>query len=68
LSLGKKDRAIQTTKDLDALFDATEKTTRTLTAPPKGEKTVARIAKIEEVLKSRGPSTLEELERILGVD
>jgi hypothetical protein len=37
-------------------------------APPKGEKTIARIAKIDEVLKSRGPSTLKELERILGID
>jgi Fic family protein len=36
--------------------------------PPKGEKTIARIAKIEEVLKSRGPTTLKELERILGID
>jgi hypothetical protein len=37
-------------------------------APPQGAKTLARIAKIEEVLKSRGPSTLKELERILGID
>jgi hypothetical protein len=34
----------------------------------KGSKTIARIAKIDEVLKSRGPSTLKELERILGID
>jgi vacuolar-type H+-ATPase subunit I/STV1 len=37
------------------------------TAPPCGEKTVARIAKIAEVLKSRGPTTLKELERILQI-
>jgi hypothetical protein len=37
-------------------------------ASPKGAKTIARIAKIEEVLKTRGPSTLKELERILGID
>ena len=36
--------------------------------PPKGEKAINRIAKIEEVLKSRGPTTLKELERILGID
>jgi hypothetical protein len=35
--------------------------------PPKGEKTIVRIAKIDEVLKSRGPSTLKELERILKI-
>ena len=35
--------------------------------PPKGEKTIARVAKIDEVLKSRGPSTLKELERILKI-
>jgi hypothetical protein len=39
-----------------------------IASAPKGEKTIARIAKIEEVLKSRGPSTLKELERILGID
>jgi Fic family protein len=60
--------AVQTTKDLDALFEATEKATTTPTAQPKGEKTIARIARIEEVLKTRGPSTLKELERILGID
>ena len=36
-------------------------------APPRGEKTIARIAKIEEVLKSRGPTTLKEMERILKI-
>jgi Fic family protein len=55
-------------KYLDALFEATEKATTTPTAQPKGEKTIARIARIEEVLKTRGPSTLKELERILGID
>lgn len=39
-----------------------------IASAPKGEKTIARIAKIDEVLKSRGPSTLKELERILGID
>jgi TolA-binding protein len=37
------------------------------TAPPQGEKTVARVAKIDEVLKSRGPTTLTQLEHILGI-
>jgi Fic family protein len=32
-----------------------------------GEKTLARIAKIDEILKSRGPTTLKELERILKI-
>jgi len=40
----------------------------TVPTPPQGAKTLARIAKIEEVLKSRGPSTLKELERILEID
>lgn len=35
---------------------------------PLGEKTAARIAKIDEVLKSRGPTTLKQLEHILGID
>jgi Fic family protein len=39
-----------------------------IASAPKGEKTIARIAKIDEVLKSRGPTTLKELERILGID
>jgi TolA-binding protein len=37
------------------------------TAPPQGEKTLARVAKIDEVLKSRGPTTLTQLEHILGI-
>ena len=36
--------------------------------PSIGTKTIARIAKIDEILKSRGPTTLKELERILGID
>jgi uncharacterized coiled-coil protein SlyX len=36
-------------------------------APPRGEKTLARIAKIDEILKARGPTTLKELERILKI-
>ena len=35
--------------------------------PLKGEKTIARVAKIDEVLKSRGPTTLKELEHILKI-
>jgi DNA-binding MarR family transcriptional regulator len=48
------------------LREATQKTAASI--PPRGEKTIARIAKIDEVLKSRGPTTLKELERILGID
>jgi len=36
--------------------------------PSIGTKTMARIAKIDEILKSRGPTTLKELERTLGID
>ena len=36
--------------------------------PSNGTKTIARIAKIDEILKSRGPTTLKELERTLGID
>jgi hypothetical protein len=39
-----------------------------IASAPKGEKTIARIAKIDEVLKARGATTLKELERILGID
>jgi hypothetical protein len=37
------------------------------TSAPQGEKTLARISKIDEVLKSRGPTTLGEMERILKI-
>ncbi len=37
-------------------------------APPRGKKTVSRIAKIDEILKTRGPTTLKELEKILKID
>lgn len=33
----------------------------------KGSKTIARIAKIDEILKARGATTLKELERILKI-
>ena len=36
--------------------------------PSIGAKTIARIAKIDEILKSRGPTTLKELERTLVID
>jgi hypothetical protein len=36
-------------------------------ALPKGAKTLARIAKIDEILKSRGATTLKEVERILKI-
>ena len=36
-------------------------------AQPRGEKTIARIAKIDEVLKSRGATTLKEMGRILKI-
>ena len=36
-------------------------------AQPRGEKTIARIAKIDEVLKSRGATTLKEMQRILKI-
>jgi hypothetical protein len=41
---------------------------RPFSAAPTGEKTAARIAKIDEVLKSRGTITLKQLEHILGID
>jgi hypothetical protein len=46
----------------------TRPTTPAPAAPPRGEKTLARIGKIEEVLKSRGPTTLTQLEHILDID
>jgi hypothetical protein len=45
----------------------TRPTTPAPAAAPRGEKTIARIAKIEEVLKSRGPTTLKQLEHILKI-
>jgi len=40
--------------------------TRT-TTPPQGSKTIARITKIDEILKAKGSTTLKELERILKI-
>jgi len=37
-------------------------------APPKGIKTASRIAKINEILLARGPTSLKELGRILRLD
>jgi|APFre7841882654_1041346.scaffolds.fasta_scaffold01683_12 hypothetical protein len=37
------------------------------TRPPKGAKTIARITKIDEILKGRGPTTLKELEMFLNI-
>jgi hypothetical protein len=57
---------------LDIAYDrrrlaALESRPSTAPTPPHGEKTVARIAKIDEVLKSRGPTTLKQLEHILEI-
>lgn len=41
---------------------------RNSAASPKGAKTLARIAKIDEILKARGATTLKELERVLAID
>jgi uncharacterized coiled-coil protein SlyX len=49
------------------LREAAQKTA-TPPAPPKGTKTLARLAKIDEILKTRRATTLKELERILGID
>lgn len=57
--------AVQTTNDIDQLFEVVEKKP---TVSPRGEKTKARIAKIDEILKARGPTTLKELERLLKID
>lgn len=37
-------------------------------APPTGTKTATRIAKINEILLARGPTSLKELGRALGLD
>ena len=37
-------------------------------ALPRGKKTISRIVKIDEILKTRGPVTLKELEKILKID
>jgi len=50
-----------------ATLEQRPSTTLAPSAPPRGEKTIARIAKIDEVLKARGPTTLKEMERILKI-
>jgi DNA-binding Lrp family transcriptional regulator len=41
--------------------------TSNLSAPPRGAKTIARIAKIDEILKARGSTSLKELGRVLDI-
>jgi transcription initiation factor IIE alpha subunit len=53
-------------KLIGQLREAAQKTVAA-PAPPRGEKTLARLAKIDEILKTRGPTTLKELERILKI-
>lgn len=60
------DDAFEAIRDIDEHLTRIDRS-RT-TTPPRGEKTLARITKIEEILKARGPTTLKELERILGID
>jgi len=50
---------------INGLREAAQKTAAP--APPKGAKTLARLAKIDEILKTRGPTTLKELKRILKI-
>jgi hypothetical protein len=38
-----------------------------ITTPPRGEKTLARIDKIDEILKARGATSMKELERFLKI-
>ena len=59
------DDAFEAIRDIDEHLARIDQT-RT-TAPPRGEKTLARIAKIDEILKARGSTTLKELERILKI-
>ncbi len=59
----------RTDDSFDAISEIDNIIAKLVKAPtPSGEKTVARIAKIDEVLKSRGPTTLKQLEHILGID
>jgi len=50
---------------INGLREAAQKTAAP--APPKGAKTLARLAKIDEILKTRGPTTLKEIKRILKI-
>jgi hypothetical protein len=61
--------AIQTTKDIDQLFDVTEKATRVpVASTPTGKTTVSRIAKLKDFLKARsGGATFQECERLLSI-
>jgi len=60
--------ALEIAHDRQRISKLEQRPTTAPPAPPRGEKTIARIAKIDEVLKSRGPTTLKQLEHILGID
>jgi hypothetical protein len=52
---------------LQLINNLRETAKKTTTAIPKGQKTLERIAKIDEVLKARGSTTLKELEKMLKI-
>ena len=65
ITASRVDDAFEAINDIDEHLARIDRT-RT-TAPPQGSKTIARIAKIDQVLKDRGSTTLKELERILKI-
>ena len=59
------DDAFEAIRDIDEHLARIDQQTRTA-APPRGEKTLARIAKLKETLKSRGQGmTLKDVGRLL---
>jgi hypothetical protein len=52
---------------LQLINNLRETTRKTTTAIPTGQKTLERIAKIDEVLKARGSTTLKELGKMLKI-
>ena len=66
ITASRVDDAFEAIRDIDEHLARIDRAKTT--APPRGEKTLDRINKIDTILKARGPTTLKELERILGID
>ena len=65
ITASRVDDAFEAISDIDEHLAKIDRT-RTTTSP-QGSKTVARITKMDEVLKARGSTTLKEMERILKI-
>lgn len=67
ITASRVDDVFEAINDIDEHLARIDRDRTRNSAPPQGSKTIARIAKIDEVLKARGSTTLKELERSLKI-